>query len=134
MYKLVYVVSISTLLVTLGGCATPPPRVAQNKLYTTNGQKLDFGGSYDVKANNLALSINGDVIMRGSFPPFTPTKTLNGTYKGMPIGASCYFGSVLSSKAGLVGIISGAVQDNNGKSGDQCNLTVNGKAAETLYF
>jgi hypothetical protein len=134
MRKFVYVVGISTLFAALGGCATPPPMVAQNKQYVANGQKLDFGGSYDVRGNNLALSVNGDVIMRGSFPPFTPTKTLNGSYKGMSIGASCYFGSVLSKKPGLVGIIAGAIQDKNSKSGDRCEMTVNSKAAETLYF
>jgi hypothetical protein len=33
MRKFVYVVGISTLFAALGGCATPPPMVAQNKQY-----------------------------------------------------------------------------------------------------
>lgn len=134
MNKFVHVAGISALLATLGGCATQPPMIAQDKIYTANNQKLDFGGSYDTEANKLTITVNGDSIMRGSFPPFTPTKSISAIYHGMSITADCYFGTVLSNQGGMVGMIAGVVQDHTGKSGDQCHITVDNKAAETLYF
>ncbi len=46
----------------------------------------------------------------------------------------CYFSSVLSSRGGVVGIGSGAVQGGLGKSSDKREMTVNGKPAQELYF
>lgn len=134
MNKVGYAIGITTLLALVSGCASQPPRIAQNKMYMAHHQKLDFGGRYDVEENKLSISVNGDVIMRGSFPPFTPTKSMNGTYDGMTIGADCYFGTILSGQGGLVGVIAGAVQDSHGKSGDQCKITVDKNQAATLYF
>lgn len=135
MRKLGYAAVIGTLVATTAGCATnTPPLVAQDKTYTTHGQKLVFGGTYDKHKNLLTILVNGDPVMRGEFPPFTPKKVMHGTYKGMTIGANCYFGTILSSKGGLVGIIAGAVQDSHDKSGDQCKISVNDGQAATLYF
>jgi hypothetical protein len=117
----------------VAGCSTPP-KIAQNKSVQAEGQKLDFGGKFDVKPPDLTITVNGDPVLTGRFPPFTPTQNLTGEYKGLKIGASCYFASVLSSKGGLVGIIGGAVQSGQGKTGDKCDMTVNGKPTESLYF
>ena len=111
-----------------------PPRVAQNKAVNVSGKKLDFGGSYAPDAKELTLTVNGDPIMRGTFPPFTTNLQLNGKYQNLDINASCSFGTVLSSMGGLTGKIAGAVQAGIGKGGDKCDLGVNGKPAETLYF
>jgi hypothetical protein len=124
----------TALAVTLlAGCAAPP-KVAQKKTVDVAGQKLEFGGTYDQRRNALSLSVNGDPVMNGSFPPFTPTLGMNAQYKGLPVRAECYFGSVLGSKGGVFGIVAGAVQSANERAGDKCDMQVNGKTVESLYF
>ena len=113
------------------GCAST--RVAQNKTVESEGQKFDLGGTYDPRGNDLTLTINGDPVLRGSFPPYTPTLRLNGKYKNQAVSASCYFGTVLGSKRGIPGIVAGSIQGAKGKSGDQCDITV-GTASEALFF
>lgn len=133
MKKIVFGIACLSVFALVSGCATPP-RVAQNKAVDMSGKKLDFGGSYAPDRKELTLTVNGDPIMRGSFPPFTPSLHLKGKYQNLDITASCSFGSVLSSKGGLAGKIAGAVQAGIGKGGDKCDLAVNGKPVETLYF
>ena len=133
MKKIVLGMACVSVLALVSGCANPP-RVAQNKAVTVSGKKLDFGGSYAPDAKELTLTVNGDPIMRGTFPPFTTNLQLNGKYQNLDINASCSFGTVLSSMGGLTGKIAGAVQAGIGKGGDKCDLGVNGKSAETLYF
>ena len=118
----------------LSACAATPPKVAQNKVVEVAGQKFDFGGVYETRNKRLSLSINGDPVMAGSFPPYTPTLRLKTPYKGMDFSATCYFGSVLSAQGGMVGIVSGAVQAARGKSADKCDMLVGDKVVETLYF
>lgn len=125
-------VSISTVIF-LSACATPP-RVAIKKTHEIQGQKLELGGTYDQRANELVITVNDDPVMRGRFPPFTPTTKLNGTYKGYQITADCYFGSVLGSRGGKLGIIAGAIQNANSKASDKCDVSVNSRPAETLFF
>jgi hypothetical protein len=133
MKKIVLGMACVSALALISGCATPP-RVAQNKAVDVSGKKLDFGGSYAPDAKELTLTVNGDPIMRGRFPPYTTNLHLNGKYQDLDINASCSFGSVLSSMGGLTGKIAGAVQAGIGKGGDKCDLAVNGKPAETLFF
>jgi hypothetical protein len=72
--------------------------------------------------------------MRGTFPPYTPTQNLGGRYKEMEIDGKCYFGSVLGSQGGAFGIIASAVQSSKSSNGDKCEILVDGKAVENLYF
>jgi len=133
MNKMLLGVACVGVFAMVSGCATPP-RVAQNKSVVVSGTKLDFGGSYAPRENELTLTVNGDPVMRGRFPPYTPHLELNAKFQDMDVNASCDFGSVLSSKGGLTGIIAGAVQAGVGRGGDKCALAVNGKPTETLYF
>ena len=120
--------------VALVGCASV--RVAQNKTVESEGQKFDLGGTFDPKGNDLTLTVNGDPIMRGKFPPYTPTLRLNATYKNQPVTASCYFGTILGSGRGGIGtigaVVAGSVQGAKGKSGDKCDVTV-GSASDALF-
>jgi hypothetical protein len=118
---------------TLTACSTPP-KVAQEKSVQVGSSKISYGGTYDTKATELIINVNGEPVMKGRFPPYTPTQNLSADYKGVKFEASCYFASVLGSRRGLVGIIGGAVQAGNGKTSDQCDITVNGKPAEPLLF
>lgn len=117
----------------LAGCATPP-KVAQNKTVEVAGQKLVFGGTYDTARTALTLTVNGDPVMNGTFPPYTPTLNLNAEYHGLQLRSECYFGSVLGSRGGVMGIVAGAVQAAHNKAGDKCDMQVNGKTMESLYF
>lgn len=119
----------------LPGCASKNAmRSAQAKSVEIAGQRFELGGTYDTRDRNLTLTVNGDPVMRGSFAPYTPTQTLTANYRGQEVRAQCYFGSVLSSNRGKVGIIAGAIQGSKGKAGDQCDITVAGSKAESLYF
>jgi hypothetical protein len=121
------------IVAMLAGCAAPM-KVAQKKTVEVQGRKLEFGGEYAPGARELKLTVNGDPVLAGQFPPYTPTLNLNGKYQGVDLAAECYFGSVLSSKGGVVGIVAGAVQAAKGKSADKCDMQAGGKVVETLYF
>jgi hypothetical protein len=82
----------------------------------------------------LTVTVNSDPMLRGSCPPYTPTLRLSSKVKEAEVVAQCYFSSVLSSRGGMVGIVSGAVQGGLGKSAEKCEMTVNGKPAQELYF
>ena len=129
-----FILSIVTVGLLLVGCATTPPKVAQEKTYQTEDMTLVFGGKYDVEHNMLELTINGDPVMRGSFPPFTPKQNLNAKYKGLQVSGDCYFGSILSNEGGVFGKVAGAIQAAKAKSADRCNIFVNGHSVESLYF
>ena len=124
------VLAIATTL--LAGCASP--KIAQKKTVDVAGQKLEFGGIYEPRGNNLSICVNGDPVLSGSFPPFTPVQNLNANYKGLAVRAECYFGSVLGGKSGVIGIVAGAVQSGKERAGDKCNMLVDGKVVESLYF
>lgn len=127
--SLILIILAAALLI---GCASP--KIAQKKTVEVAGQKLEFGGVYEPRGNKLSISVNGDPVMSGSFPPFTPTLSLNAKYKGLAVRAECYFGSVLGGKRGVIGIVAGAVQSANDRAGDKCDLQVDGKLVESLYF
>ncbi|MCU7851306.1 MAG: hypothetical protein KZQ80_03750 [Candidatus Thiodiazotropha sp. (ex Monitilora ramsayi)] len=117
----------------LAACSTAP-KIAQEKTVETAKEVLRFGGQYDVDHNQLQLTINDDPVMRGSFPPYTPVQNLNADYKGMKVSSRCYFGSVLSSEGGVFGRVAGAIQAAKAKSGDKCEIFIDGKSVENLYF
>ena len=116
----------------LAGCASAT-RVAQMKTIEAGGEKFELGGRYTPPANELILTINGDPVMRGSFPPYTPTLRLNATYKNKDFTASCYFGTILGGGFGKRAIIASSVQGGLGKGGDKCDIAVGGKSEE-LFF
>jgi hypothetical protein len=120
-------------LTLLTGCANAP-RNALSQQSSIKSMPLTFAGSYMDRGNELTLTVNGEPIMRGSFPPYTPTLNLNGDYKGTPVRAECYFSSVLSKKGGLVGIIASSVQSAYAKTGDSCKMFVKGEQAAILNF
>lgn len=131
-FTLLPLLCLSTLAL-LSACATPP-RVAQPKAVEIGAKKLEFGGSYATNAQELTLTINGDPVMRGRFPPYTTRLNLKANYEQLAVSAQCSFGTVLSSTPGLTGKIVGAVQAATGRGGDKCDLSVEGKQVETLYF
>lgn len=124
--------SILTAAFALGACASI--RNAQPKTVDIDGERYEFGGSYNPRGTELTVMVNGDPMLRGSFPPYTPTLRLSGKVKNAEVVAQCYFSSVLNDRGGKFGIIAGAVQSGVGKSADKCDMTVNGKPASELFF
>ncbi|WP_428775112.1 hypothetical protein [Vibrio sp.] len=127
--------SALSLAVILTGCASDPgPRMAQEKTVEVDGSVLKFGGSYHDKKNVLILTVNGDPIMQGQFPPYTPTQNLNANYKKLAVRSHCYFGSVLGKQGGAFGAIANIVQSAKSSTADKCELYVNDKLVDNLYF
>jgi len=129
--------STLTLAVILTGCASEPepgPRIAQEKTVEVEGVVLKFNGSYHDKKNILVLTVNGDPIMQGQFPPYTPTQNLKANYKDLAVRSHCYFGSVLGNKPGTFGAIASIIQSTKSASADKCELYVNNELVENLYF
>jgi hypothetical protein len=134
MNKAVLIASMFIVISTLSGCAST--KVAQNKSVEVSGKKLEFGGEFETRGKSLTLKVNGDPVLAGSFPPYTPTLRLNAKYKDMDISADCYFGSILNNAPGIgIGrIVASAVQGGLGKGADKCDMLVGGKVVEALYF
>ncbi len=109
-------------------------KTAQEKEVVVEGQPLKLGGTYNETRHELALTVNGDPIMKGVFRDYTPTQHLKVRYKGLHVSSYCYFASVLGGKRGLFGAIARGVQAANEKAGDECEISVNGKPVEKLYF
>lgn len=132
-----YKVSLFLLMaVFLSACKSTPvkPNTAQPKTVEVEGKTLVFSGEYWVKKNSLIIFVNGDPVMRGSFPPYTPTRNLKADYEGLKLGVYCYFSSVLSNERGLFGVVAGAVQNARSKSGDKCEVKIADEIVEHLYF
>lgn len=127
-------IAAMTFSLVAAGCAAPQPRTAIPQQSKVGDPPVMFAGSYDVERTKLTLTANDEPFMRGTFPPFTPTLNLNGTYKDLPVRAECYFASVLNEKGGLVGLISSKVQNSNSKTGDVCKIFVETQDAATLNF
>ena len=134
MFKQVLAVSSVVITSLLAGCGSTPPIKAQDKTVAYQGKTFVFGGHYDQKRNELQLTVNGDPVMRGKFPPYTPTLNLQTNYQDVNIISNCYFGSVLSRKGGIVGAVASAVQNSNDRSGDTCKVKIAGQQVESLYF
>ena len=119
------------LVAILAGCASP--KIAQKKSVEVGGQRLELSGVFDGRSS-LSITINGDPVLNGRFPPFTPTLSLKSPYRGLAVRANCYFSSILSGRSGVVGIVAGAVQSSNNRSSDKCDVLVDEKVVETLFF
>ncbi|MDB6063434.1 MAG: hypothetical protein JWM78_3537 [Verrucomicrobiaceae bacterium] len=118
----------------LSACTSAPPREAQQKDIKIDDKSFRFGGSYNDKTNDLKLSINGEPLMQGKFPPFTPTQTFNTTYQDVPFSLHCYFGSVLGHNNGVLGIVAGAIQAAKSSASDKCEILYKDAVKDVLYF
>jgi hypothetical protein len=127
-----------TLLVgsmMIGACVKEDViKTAQEKKLIVEGQTLILGGTYNETQRELALTVNGDPIMKGVYRNYNPTQKLNADYKGLKISSFCYFGSVLGKQRGLFGAIARGVQSSKEKTGDECEISINGEPIEKLYF
>jgi hypothetical protein len=126
---------------TLAGCAAKKDtRVfAQDKEYVPPSSTAPWtiGGVFDKEDYSVAISFNGESVLRGRFPPYTPRLTAEGKYNDRAVATLCKFSSgIIASKGGgwqerlAEGIVSKATK----AGGNTCEVTVDGQAAATLYF
>ncbi len=123
----------SIITIVLAGCASAP-RTAQEKTVEVDGKVLTFNGSYNEDRGELTLIVNGEPLMKGRFPPYTPTQNFNANYQDLALRSHCYFGSVLGEQGGAFGVVAGIIQSAKSSSADKCELYVNEKLVEHLYF
>jgi hypothetical protein len=132
--RTIFILLFSIVFLTACGSKPPKPQVAQQKSVEVDGKSLQFGGEYWTKEKEVVLFVNGDPVMRGNFPTYTPTLNLNTNYEDLEISSYCYFSSVLAKKKGIFGVVAGAVQNSHGKAGDSCEMKVKGEVVANLYF
>jgi hypothetical protein len=119
----------------LGGCASSyPPVTAPTKTLSAKGQRIALAGVYTHDKNEVVITADGAPLLKGGFPPFTPTLHMSGEHKGVAIRAQCYFASVLATKRGIVGAIGRNVQSNNSKTTDTCDIYADEKQVDSLVF
>lgn len=123
-------IAVTTLLTA---CTATPPRVAQEKPLKSKAKPSNLVVNM-MKKNQLKLTVNGEPLMQGRFPPYTPTQNFNAKYGDIRIKSACYFGSVLGNQGGAFGAIAGAIQASKSSSADKCEIIVAGDTVETLYF
>lgn len=118
-------------LMALSGCASVV--TAQPKQYSPdeNGKGLwTIGGTYDRNRHVVTISVNGDNVLSGRFPPYTPRLDLPGSYEGHRLHAECDFTrGVIKHR-----IAETIYQNVRRNSGNSCQVLVDAKPAATLYF
>jgi hypothetical protein len=132
-------VAMALTVSSLGGCARNTQVIAPEKEFVPAGSSTPWkiAGVFDKKDTSVVISINGDNVIRGRFPPMTPRLTANGTYGGKPIHTTCAFSSdvIAGRNAGFRLQIAEAIVSKATKSGgNTCDVTVGGQPATTLYF
>jgi hypothetical protein len=130
--------------VAVSACASravpePAPTVlAPEKEYKLQGeaQPWKIGGIFHRYDKSIAITVNGDSVMKANFPPYTPKLTAWGRYNGEVLSAVCTFATdVISSDGrGRAGIAQMVVQKSAGYTSNTCDVSVNGQLAVTLYF
>lgn len=126
--------------VAMSGCAPKNTKVvAQDKEYvppaTTSPWKI--GGVFDKADNSIAISVNGESVLRGRFPPYTPRLTAEGKYNNLAVATLCKFSTDIIARSGggwQERIAEGIVSKATKAGGNTCDVTVDGQAAATLYF
>ena len=138
--KAITVMACAMALGALAGCAgKKDTRVfAQDKEYVppASATPWKIGGVYDKKDQSIAISVNGESVLRGRFPPYTPRLTAAGKYNDLPVATLCKFSQGIIDGGGgwqerlAEGIVSKATK----AGGNTCDVTADGQAAATLYF
>ncbi|MFL6551149.1 MAG: hypothetical protein ACJ8OJ_20830 [Povalibacter sp.] len=132
-------VSLSLVaLVVLSGCAAKNTKViAQDKEFVPPAAAAPWkiGGVFDEEEYTVVISFNGENVLRGRFPPYTPRLTAEGKYLDKAVATVCMFSSGVIGKSGWqVQLAEAIVSKATKNGGNSCEVTVDGQAAATLYF
>lgn len=132
--------TLAAAVTAMSGCASRDTRVfAQEKEYlpAASAQSWKIGGVFDRKEHTIVISFNGENVLRGRFPPYTPRLSAQARYNDMAVATLCKFSSdIIASKgAGWQERLAEAiVAKGMSTGGNSCDVTVDGKPAATLYF
>jgi hypothetical protein len=122
----------------IGGCAQKNTKVfAQDKEYLppASASAWKIGGVFDEKEYTVMISFNGENVLRGRFPPYTPRLTAEGKYLDRAVATVCMFSSGVIGKSGWeVQLAEAIVAKATRTGGNSCDVIVDGQAAATLYF
>jgi hypothetical protein len=140
MKRCIAITTAIAVFAAMGGCARKDTRVfAQEKEYvpTPSSSPWKIGGVFDRKDQSIAISVNGESVLRGRFPPYTPRLAAEGKYDDRPVATLCKFSSGIIDQGGggwqermVEGIVSKATR----AGGNTCEVRVDGQTAATLYF
>lgn len=106
---------------------------APSKQYQPVGetaQPWTIGGIYHQREQRVTVTINGDNVLSGRFPPYTPKLSLPGQYQGHRVLADCEFTNDIIGNR----IAESIFQRVRNKSGNTCVVMVDGRQATTLHF
>lgn len=122
-----YILGAALFFAGCSSLVTAPPKHYQA---AADKKPWTIGGTFDSRRHLVTISIDGDNVMAGRFPPYTPKLNLSGLYEGHRLNADCEF---------TVGIIGNRIgetifQSVRRKSGNTCAILVDAKPAATLYF
>ena len=142
MKQYAFYLALAVTLSTLSGCASKPPKDttlrAAEKPYQGKDMTAPWriGGVFDKKDKSVTIAINGDNVIRASFPPFTPNVNAATNYEGKAIATACKFATGIISDNGRskFGIAQMIVQKSTGNTANTCDVSVDGEQAVTLYF
>lgn len=122
----------------LSGCAAKNTKVfAQDKQFVPPAGTAPWmiGGVFDEEQYTVVISFNGENVLRGRFPPYTPRLTAEGKYQEKAVAAVCMFSSGVIGKSGWQVQLAEAIVSKATKAGgNSCEVTVDGQAAATLHF
>ncbi len=129
---------IATLAALSAGCAQKNTKVfAQDKDYVPPAASTPWkiGGVFDKEELTIVVTFNGENVLRGRFPPYTPRLTAEGKYQDKDVATVCMFSSGVIGKSGWQVQLAEAIVSKATKTGgNSCEVTVDGQAAATLYF
>lgn len=128
-----------TSVIAVSGCARNTQVVAPEKEYvpTESATPWRIGGVFDKKDTSVVISINGENVIRGKFPPMTPRLTADGKYNNKSVRATCAFSSdVIARKNASLGfqIAEAVVSKATKTGGNTCDIAIGGHPATTLHF
>ncbi|MGH8177229.1 MAG: hypothetical protein ACREV5_13295 [Steroidobacter sp.] len=125
-------------ILTASACSSKNTRVfASEKEYVppTATTPWKIGGVFDEEEYTVIISVNGENVLRGRFPPHTPRLTVEGKYDGKTLAAVCMFSSGIIGKSGWQAQLAEAIVSKATKTaGNTCEVKVGEQLAATLFF
>ncbi len=124
----------------LAACAAQDTKLyAQEKEYVPPQAEAPWkiNGEFDKEEYTVAISINGENVIRSRFPPYTPRLTAEGQYDGRSVQTLCMFSTdvIAGRNSGFeLQLAQAIVAKTTRTGGNTCEVQVEGQPAATLYF
>lgn len=135
--------SIIVAVLAIAGASACSPKntkvFAQEKEYVPPAATAPWkiAGVFDQEEFTVVISVNGENVIRGRFPPYTPKLTAEGSYEGKMVNTVCMFSTdvIARRKSGWQVQLAEAIVSKATKTGgNTCEVKVDDQPAATLYF